>query len=64
VIRGVPAEVDFSHHLRIWDGFGFNYVETAHTYDYEAYPQEYGGLSLLDDGQKQEIIDLIFGGDG
>lgn len=64
VIRGVPAEVDFSVQLRIWDGFGFNYVETAHTYDYEAYPQEYGGFSLLVEEQKKEIIDLVFGEGG
>ena len=60
----VQAEVDFSKHLRSWDGFGFNYVETAQTMDYEADPQEYGGFSLLDDNERQEIIDLIFGDEG
>ena len=64
LIRGVPSEVDFSRHLRQWDGFGFNYVETAHTYDYENNPQEYGGFSLLDENEKQEIIDLVFREDG
>ncbi len=40
------AEVDFSVHLRDWDGFGFNYVETAQTMDYATDPQDYGGFSL------------------
>lgn len=60
----IRAEVDFSHKLRTWDGFGFNYVETAQTLDYKRDPQEYGGFSLLDESKKQEIIDLIFGTDG
>lgn len=60
----VRAEVDFGRVLRPWDGFGFNYVETAHTYDYQRFPQEYGGFSLLNDRQKKEIIDLVFGADG
>lgn len=64
VIKGIPAGVDFSDHVRTWDGFGFNYVQTAHTYDYKKYPQEYGGFSLLNDQQKSEIIDLVFGEDG
>lgn len=60
----VHAEVDFSKKLQTWDGFGFNYVETAHTYDYREWPQEYGGFSLLDAAEKQRIIDLVFGPDG
>jgi O-glycosyl hydrolase len=60
----VAATVDFSRHVRPWDGFGFNYVETAHTGDYAAFPQEYGGFSLLDEAEQQEIIDLVFGEDG
>lgn len=60
----VRAKVDFSQHLRDWDGFGFNYVECAHTYDYQKFKQEYGGFSLLDEKEKQEIIDLVFGEDG
>lgn len=60
----VRAEVNFNHTLQPWDGFGFNYVETAHTYDYNKFKQEYGGFSLLDEKEKQEIIDLIFGKDG
>jgi hypothetical protein len=31
----VPAKIDFSHQLREWDGFGVNYIQTAHTRDYE-----------------------------
>ncbi|RPI44345.1 MAG: hypothetical protein EHM46_02980, partial [Bacteroidetes bacterium] len=60
----VSAEVDFSRTLREWDGFGFNYVETAHTSDMEEFNQEYGGFSLLDEQEKQEIIQLVFGEDG
>jgi hypothetical protein len=63
-IKGIPSEVDFAKHLREWDGFGFNYVETAHTYDYDVYPQEYGGFSLLDENEKEGIINLVFGEDG
>ncbi len=60
----VQAKVDFKHLLQAWDGFGFNYVETAHTYDFKKFPQEYGGFSLLNEKQKQEIVDLVFGQDG
>lgn len=56
--------VDFSDHLRGWDGFGVNYVETAQTRDYAAWPQEYGGFSLLSEDERDEILDLIFGEDG
>ena len=56
--------VDFSDHLRPWDGFGVNYVETAQTRDYAAWPQEYGGFSLLDEAEREEILDLIFGDEG
>ncbi|MBN1481635.1 hypothetical protein EH223_04665 [candidate division KSB1 bacterium] len=58
------AEVDFSRILRPWDGFGFNYVQVPQTLDYDVDPQEYGGLSLLTEGERQEIIELIFGKDG
>jgi len=60
----IPAEVDFSKTLQDWDGFGFNYVETAQTMNYEEDPQDYGGFSLLTDKQKAEIIDLVFGESG
>ncbi len=58
------TQVDFSIHIRQWDGFGINYVEAAQTRDYDADPQEYGGFSLLSEQQRQETIDLIFGEDG
>ena len=60
----IRAEVHFDEKIRPWDGFGFNYVETAQTMDYETDQQEYGGFSLLDKKDKQEIIELIFGEDG
>ncbi|MBN2030025.1 hypothetical protein JW824_07230 [bacterium] len=58
------AEVDFSIHLREWDGFGFNYVQVAQTLNYDEDSQEYGGFSLLTEKERQEIIDLVFGDDG
>ncbi len=60
----IRAEVDFSRTLQEWDGFGFNYVETAHTSDMKEFNQEYGGFSLLDEKEKREIIDLVFGEEG
>ena len=60
----VQAKVDFSRTLQEWDGFGFNYVETAHSSDMKKFAQEYGGFSLLDEGEKQEIIKLVFGDEG
>lgn len=60
----VRAGVDFDQKLREWDGFGFNYVETAHTYNYDEFTQEYGGFSLLNEQEKQEIVRLVFGEDG
>ena len=62
--RIVPVQVDFSQHLQDWDGFGVTYVQTAHTQDYEEYPQDYGGFSLLDEDEKAEIIEMIFGNNG
>jgi O-glycosyl hydrolase len=58
------GEVDFSNKLRLWDGFGFNYVQTAQTMDYASDPQEYGGFSLLTDEDRQKIIEMVFGDDG
>jgi O-glycosyl hydrolase len=60
----VRAEVDFAKHVRIWDGFGVNYVEVAQSVDYRKDPQEYGGFSLLSEEQRQEIVEMIFGDDG
>ncbi len=64
VIKGVDIQVKFDQKIRDWDGFGFNYVETAQTPDYKEFKQEYGGFSLLDENEKTEIIDLVFGEDG
>ncbi|MFP4622513.1 MAG: hypothetical protein ACLFM7_14480, partial [Bacteroidales bacterium] len=63
-IQGAPARVDFTKQIRPWDGFGFNYVETSQTTDYQDWPQDYGGFSLLDEQEKKQIIDLVFGKDG
>jgi hypothetical protein len=60
----VQARVDFSSTLQDWDGFGFNYVETAHSSDMKEFRQEYGGFSLLDEEEKGEIISMVFGEDG
>lgn len=60
----VRGEVDFSEKLQEWDGFGFNYVETAQTVNYMDDPQEYGGFSLLSEEERSEILDMVFGEDG
>lgn len=60
----VQGVVDFTDKIRGWDGFGVNYVETAQTYYYNRYSQDYGGFSRLKDADKNEIISLIFGNDG
>ena len=64
VFRGCPVTVDFSLTLRDWDGFGFNYVETAQTVDYNTDPKDYGGLSIMPQQARNEITDLIFGEEG
>jgi len=61
---GVNATVDFANLTRDWDGFGVNYVELAQSPDYDEWPQEYGGFSLLTEDERQEILDMIFGEDG
>ncbi|KPL11504.1 MAG: hypothetical protein AMS23_05980 [Bacteroides sp. SM1_62] len=63
-IKYIPAEIDFGVKISDWDGFGFNYVETAQTRDYSGYQQDYGGFSRLSENQKQEILDMIFGKEG
>jgi hypothetical protein len=60
----VRAEVDFSKHVRDWDGFGVNYVEVAQSVDYTQDPQEYGGFSLLTEEKRQQIVDMVFGDEG
>ena len=63
-LETIPARVDFGDRLQAWDGFGFNYVETAQTRDYDVYPQDYGGFSLLDEAEREEILELVFGKEG
>ena len=63
-LKTIPATVDFSQKIVDWDGFGFNYVETAQTRNYSEYAQDYGGFSLLSEKQKKEIIDYVFGNGG
>lgn len=58
------AEIDFGKILLPWDGFGFNYVETCKTLDYENNPQDLGGFSMLSEVEKQEVIELMFGANG
>ncbi|MBN1116707.1 MAG: hypothetical protein JXA77_05865 [Bacteroidales bacterium] len=60
----VDVQVDFDQPIASWDGFGVTYVQTAHTSDYGKYPQEYGGFSILNEAQKSEIIEMIFGENG
>ncbi|MEL6194508.1 MAG: hypothetical protein AAFR66_20780, partial [Bacteroidota bacterium] len=63
-IKTIPALVDFDHELQTWEGFGFNYVEACQHRDYAASTQDYGGFSLLNSQQKQEIIEAVFGEEG
>src|SRR5665811_2099268 len=63
-LSAADATVDFGHKLRAWDGFGVNYVETRHTRDYKVYVQDYGGFKYLNDAQREQVIDLVFGPDG
>ena len=49
----VLARGDFSRTLQEWDGFGFNYVETAHTADMSE-------LILLAASREESSIDSLF----
>ena len=60
----VHMKVDFSKKVIDWDGFGFNYVETAQTTDYRKDPQDYGGFSILPEEKRGEILELVFGDNG
>lgn len=60
----VHTKVDFSKKVLDWDGFGFNYVETAQTVDYSKNPQDYGGFSILSTDNREKIMQLVFGTDG
>jgi hypothetical protein len=64
IFKGCPVTVDFSKNLRTWDGFGFNYVETAQTIDYTKNPTDYGGFSLMTEKSREEVINLVFGDEG
>lgn len=64
VFKGCPAEVNFEEIIREWDGFGFNYVETAQTIDYSTDAKDYGGFSILSEQSRHELIDLVFGEEG
>lgn len=60
----VSVSVDFSKKLQDWDGFGINYVQATHTTDYKSNPQDNGGFCFLNERQRSEIAELIFGDDG
>lgn len=62
--KAIKAQVDFSRTLRPWDGFGVNYVETSQTFNYSKKPQDYGGFSVLNEEDKRQIVDMVFGEDG
>jgi O-glycosyl hydrolase len=58
------CKVDFGSVLREWDGFGINYVAAAQTRDYSKWPQDYGSFELLNEDDRQQIVEMIFGDDG
>lgn len=61
---GIRLKVDFGTTLRDWDGFGVNYVEAAQSRDYDHDPQEYGGLSILSETDRNKVLEMTFGADG
>ncbi|GJM64364.1 hypothetical protein [Persicobacter diffluens] len=61
----IHCRVDFSDQLFPWDGFGVNYVQSAQWRGYDSASREdYGGFSQLNEQQREEILELIFGEDG
>ena len=56
----VHMKVDFSKKVIDWDGFGFNYVETAQTTDYCKDPQDYGGSNILPGEKHREDFEAVF----
>ena len=58
------AQIDFGRKLRDWDGFGVNYVQTHQTRDPDADPEDYGGFSLMEEIDRLQIVDLVFGDEG
>lgn len=62
--RRTVCRIDFDRRLRPWDGFGVNYVEAAQSPDYDEWPQDYGGFSILDARRRESVLDAIFGPQG
>ena len=60
----VNTKIAFDKKMHDWDGFGFNYVQLSQTFDYDKYPQEYGGFSIISEQKRAEILDLVFGPEG
>ncbi len=60
----VYGSVNFDKKVSDWDGFGFNYVETAQAIDYTTDPQDYGGFSIITKEEQEQIMQLVFGKDG
>lgn len=58
------ARVDFTKPIRPWDGFGLNYVEACQTRDYAKEPQDYGGFSIMNEQERQRVLNLAFGPGG
>lgn len=58
------VQLHFDRPLQVWDGFGFNYVETCQTRDYGRVAQDYGGFGLLTAADRERALDLVFGDDG
>ncbi len=63
-VWAADATVDFDRKLRDWDGFGVNYVQARHTRDFTIFPQDYGGFSWLDEDEREQVIELVFGDEG
>jgi O-glycosyl hydrolase len=60
----VRIYVDFNKKLRVWDGFGLQYLENFDTPDIIKKRQDYGGFSLLSPDDKNNVSQLLFGSDG
>jgi len=54
----------FDDGIRVWDGFGVNYVEACQTRDYRLFNQDYSGFSFATPETREAILDLIFGKEG
>jgi hypothetical protein len=58
------AYVDFTKKIRVWDGFGLQYLETFDIPDISKKHQDYGGFSLLSHDDRNRVSQLLFGNDG